>query len=53
MRIAQVIRRRLRERTGGVDTASDVNVAIAANVGERTATTVASAKSKPARTAKR
>jgi hypothetical protein len=43
MRISQVIRRRIRERTDGVDRAGDVTAAIAANVGERGAFTWTSA----------
>jgi hypothetical protein len=39
MRVAEIIRRRLRSRSDGVDFAGDVNAAIAANVGERGAST--------------
>jgi hypothetical protein len=39
MRIHKIIRRRIREQRDGVSVASDVNVAIAGNVGERKATT--------------
>jgi hypothetical protein len=39
MRVAEIIRRRLRSRSEGVDFAGDVNAVIAANVGERGAST--------------
>jgi hypothetical protein len=39
MRVAEIIRRRIRSKSGGVDFAGDVNAAIAANVGERGAAT--------------
>jgi hypothetical protein len=39
MRLHKIIRRRIREQRDGVSFASDVNVAIAGNVGERKATT--------------
>jgi hypothetical protein len=39
MRVAEIIRRRIRARSEGVDFAGDVNAAIAANVGERGAAT--------------
>lgn len=42
MRMAKIIRRRIRERLGGVDVVGDVDAAVAANVGERGATTRAS-----------
>jgi hypothetical protein len=35
MRFAEVIRRRIRKRSDGVDLVGDVNAAVAANVGER------------------
>jgi hypothetical protein len=35
VRIAKVIRRRIREQVAGIDVASDVNAAVAANVGGR------------------
>jgi hypothetical protein len=39
MRVAEIIRRRIRRSSEGVDFAGDVNAAIAANVGERGAAT--------------
>jgi hypothetical protein len=39
MRLAEVIRRRIRKRSDGVDLVGDVNAAVAANVGERGGTT--------------
>ena len=42
MRIAKLIQRRLRESSGGVQVSSDVNAAVAANVGERGQTTTVS-----------
>jgi hypothetical protein len=35
MRVAEIIRRRIRKHSDGVDFAGDVNAVIAANVGER------------------
>lgn len=35
MRIAKLIQRRIRESRGGVQVSSDVNAAVAGNVGER------------------
>jgi hypothetical protein len=45
MRVAQIIRRRIRNRSDGVDFAGDVNAAIAANVGERGGATHVSSSS--------
>jgi hypothetical protein len=45
VQLAEIIRRRIRKGTGGVDLAGDVNAAIAANVGERGATTKTSSAS--------
>jgi hypothetical protein len=42
MRFVKLIQRRIRRSEGGVDVKGDVNAAIAANVGERGATTSAS-----------
>jgi hypothetical protein len=42
MRFAEVIKRRIRKRSDGVDLVGDVNAAVAANVGERGGTTHAS-----------
>jgi hypothetical protein len=39
MRFAEVIKKRIRKRSDGVDLAGDVNAAVAANVGERGGTT--------------
>jgi hypothetical protein len=41
MRIAKLIQRRIRQAAGGVEYSGDVNAAIAANVGEHSATTSA------------
>jgi hypothetical protein len=48
MRIQKLIRRRIREQRDGVSIASDVNVAISGNVGERGAVTHASSRQEPA-----
>jgi hypothetical protein len=45
MRVAEVIRRRIRRHSEGVDFAGDVNAAIAANVGERGGATHVSSSS--------
>ncbi len=42
MRVAKIIRRRIRKQTKGVDFVGDVNAAVAANVGERGGATHAS-----------
>jgi hypothetical protein len=39
MRLTKLIQRRIRKRSRGIDFASDVNAAVAANVGERRSTT--------------
>jgi hypothetical protein len=45
MRVAEIIRRRIRKHSDGVDFAGDVNAAIAANVGERGGATHVSSSS--------
>jgi len=45
MQIRKVIQRRIRRSAEGVDAAGDLNAAIAANVGERSATTHVSNRS--------
>jgi hypothetical protein len=45
MRVAEIIRRRIRKESEGVNFAGDVNAAIAANVGERGGTTHVSSSS--------
>jgi hypothetical protein len=45
MQFRKVIQRRIRKAAGGVDLASDVNAAVAANVGERAQTTTVSSHS--------
>jgi hypothetical protein len=42
--IRKVIQRRIRRRAEGIDVAADVNAAIAANVGERRASTSVSSR---------
>jgi hypothetical protein len=42
MRLARIIERRIRKRWNGVDLATDATAAVAANVGERGATSHAS-----------
>jgi hypothetical protein len=44
MKLHKVIRRRIREQRSGVSVASDVNVAVGGNVGERGATTHVSSR---------
>ena len=44
MRLHKIIRRRIREARNGVSVASDVNVAISGNVGERGGTTHVSSR---------
>jgi hypothetical protein len=44
MRLAKVIQRRIRKTAGGVEYSGDVNAAIAANVGEPSATTSATGR---------
>jgi hypothetical protein len=45
MRVAEIIRRRIRKSSDGVDFAGDINAAIAANVGERGTSTHAQSSS--------
>ncbi len=45
MRLQKVIQQRIRKVVGGVDFSSDVNAALAANVGERSQTTRVSSHS--------
>jgi hypothetical protein len=44
MKLHKILRRRIREQRDGVSVASDVNVAISGNVGERGATTRVSSR---------
>jgi hypothetical protein len=44
MRFSKVIQRRIRRAANGVDFVSDVTAAVAANVGERSQTTVAESR---------
>ena len=44
MRIHKIIRRRIREQRDGVSLASDINVAVSGNVGERGAVTRVSSR---------
>ena len=44
MRLHKIIKRRIREQRDGVSIASDVNVAVSGNVGERGATTHVSSR---------
>jgi hypothetical protein len=44
MRIHKIIRRRIREQRDGVSLASDINVAVSGNVGERGAVTHVSSR---------
>jgi hypothetical protein len=44
MRISKIINRRIRERLGNVDFASDVNAVVAANVNEPSSTTSVSSR---------
>jgi hypothetical protein len=48
MRLHKLIRRRIREQRDGVSIASDVNVAVSGNVGERGAFTHVSSRQDPA-----
>jgi len=44
MKLHKIIRRRIREERDGISLASDVNVAVSGNVGERGATTHVSSR---------
>ena len=44
MRLHKIIQRRIRKQSDGVEIASDVNVSIAGNVGERNASTHVSSR---------
>jgi hypothetical protein len=48
MKLHKIIQRRIRKQHDGVSLASDVNVAVSGNVGERGATTKASSRQVPA-----
>jgi hypothetical protein len=47
MRFHKIIKRRIREQRNGVSLASDVNVAVSGNVGERGAATHVSTRQQP------
>jgi hypothetical protein len=53
MRVHKIIRRRIREARNGVSIASDVNVAMSGNVGERGATTHVSSRQDATASSKR
>jgi hypothetical protein len=48
VRLQKLIRRRIREQRGGVSLASDVNVAVSSNVGERGGVTRVSSRQRSA-----